>query len=357
MAFDRFWSPNEPVPGVTADNCQPTLAVLGDALHLVWSCNRILYHSVRLSNTWSLPVRIVAGEQPAMVAASDGRLHCLFANPFVGNWEIYHITFEHQRWSLPKPVSRTSGISTQPSLAANGNGSLHAVWADSTPGKPVVYYGKLDTAAVWSSAPIPNGRGCFPAIATAAGGDICVAWQDRSVQTEAFDVFCSVLHSGEWGLPDIVSNSPSAHSVKPSLAVNAQGETHLVWLEERASLYEVRHADRRQYGWSRPTTVSTGRQDCRQARIVSNPQDFLQVVWLEGNTLHHRVRPPGQDATWWVPQIAESDFRELSDLAATVGREGDLHVAWSGFCAGETRSLFYARRDAIFKPSKPKPHQ
>jgi hypothetical protein len=357
MAFDRFWSSNEPVPSVPADNYQPTLAVLGDELHMLWSSNRILYHSVRQTGSWGLPMRIVAGEQPSMVATPDGRLHCLFANPFAGNWEIYHITLDDERWSLPKPVSRTSGISTQPSLAADGNGQLHAVWADSTPGKPVVYYGKLETAAIWSSAPIPNGRGCYPTIAATAGGDVCVAWQDREPRTQAFDVLCAVLQGGGWSLPEIISNSPSAHSVKPSLAVNTQGDIHVIWLEERASLYEVRHADRRELGWSRPSTVSTGSLDCRQARIVANPQDYLQVIWLEGNTLHHRVRPPGHDATWWVPQTAESSFVELSDLAAIADRAGDLHVGWSGFAEGRGRSLFYARRDAIFKPSGPRPRQ
>ena len=354
MAFDRFWSPNEPVPGVPADNYQPTMAAHGDALHLVWSSNRVLYHSVHSASTWSTPVKIVAGEQPSIVATVNGQLHCLFANPFAGNWEIYHITYGGERWSLPKPVSRTSGISTQPSLVADGNGSLHAVWADSTPGESVIYYGSLESGVIWSCAPIPNGRGCHPTIASAAGGDICIAWQDREPKTQAFEVYCTTLHGGEWSLPDIVSKSVTAHSVRPSLAANAQGGLHLVWLEERSSLYEVRHSYRRVEGWSRPVTVSTESQDCRQTRIVANPQDFLQVIWLEGRALHHRVRPPDYDATWWVPQTAEGDFRELSDLGVTVGPEGELHVAWSGFGDSETRSLYYARRDAIFKPSRPR---
>lgn len=353
MAFDRFWSPNEPVPSVPADNHQPALAVLGDAVHLVWSSNRVLYHSVRLASAWTPPAKIVAGEQPSIVAAANGQIHCLFANPFVGNWEIYHIMFGGEHWSLPKPVSRTSGFSTQPSLVADANGSLHAVWSDSTPGHPVIYYGTLESGSIWSSVPIPSGRGCLPTIATAAGGDIFVAWQDREPRTQAFEVYCTLLHGGKWSLPDIVSNSGSAHSVRPCLAANPQGDPHLIWLEERASLYEVRHSNWRAHGWSKPVTVSTGSQDCRQARIVANPQNFLQVVWLEGSNLHHRVRPPEYDATWWVPQTAESDFRELSELAATVGPEGDLHVVWSGFGASETRSLYYARRDAIFKPSGP----
>ena len=351
MAFDRFWSPNELVPGAPADNYQPALAALGNALHLVWSSNRVLYHSMRLDGAWSPPVKIIAGEQPSLVATPDGKLQCLFSNPFVGNWEIYHMAFGGDRWSLPRPVSRTSGASTQPTLAADGDGSLHAAWADTTPGESVIYYGALGSSSIWSSEPIPNGRGCLPTIAATVGGDVCVSWQDRAPQSRAFDVYSALLHDGEWSLPDIVSDSASAHSVKPSSATNPQGGIHLVWLEEMASHYEVRHSDRRVNGWSKPVVVSMGSQDCRQARIMANPQGFLQAVWLEGNTLHHRVRPPDCDTTWWVPQTAQADYRELSDLSAVIDPTGRLHVVWSGFGDGETRALYYARRDAIFKSS------
>jgi hypothetical protein len=354
MAFDRFWSASEPVPGAPADNYQPAFAIFGDTLHLVWSSNRALYHTVRLASRWTKSVRIAAGEQPSLVAAPDGRLHCLFANPFVGNWEIYHVTFGGERWSLPRPVSRTRGISVQPALAADKEGCLHAVWTDSTPGQPVVYYGSLGASGVWSSAPIPSGRGCYPTIAVARSGDVCVAWQDRMSQTEPYDVFSSLLHEGKWSLPDIVSDSASAHSMKPSLSVNVQGNFHLVWLEQSTSLYTVHHSDRRLNGWSQPVTVSTGSQDCRQARILANPQGFFQVVWLEGNALHHRVRPPDNDTSWWVPQTAQGEYRELSDLGAVVAPTGELHVVWSGFGGGGARTLNYSRRDAIFKPSDPK---
>jgi hypothetical protein len=352
MAFDRFWSASEPVSGVPADSYQPALAVLDAALHLVWSSNRVLYHSVWSSAGWSAPKTIAAGEQPALAATAAGQLHCLFANPFLGNWEIYHVTWMGDRWSLPAPVSRTSGVSTQPALAADQDGVLHATWSDTTPGESVIYYGAC-SGPFWSSAPVPSGRGCQPSIVPTASGDICIAWQDRSRHTQAFDIYSCVLHERQWSVPDMVSDTPAAHSIRPFLAANAQGGVHMIWLEEVNSVFAVYHSDRRVNGWSQPTTVSVGSQDCRQARIVANPQGFLQVVWLEGNALHHRVRPPDLDATWWVPQIAEGDYRELSDLGTACSPTGELHVVWSAFANEGTRSLYWARRQPIFSPAVP----
>jgi hypothetical protein len=352
MAFDRFWSPNEPVPGVSADSYQPALATLGDELHLVWSSGRILYHIVRSSGMWSSPATIAAGEQPSLVATQSGELHCLFANPFVGNWEIYHIAWTGQRWSLPAPVSRTSGASTEPVLAAAPDGTLHAAWADTTPGQSIIYYGTY-SSSFWTSEPIPSGRGCRPTIAVTLYGDVCVAWQDHASQTQAFDIYCSTLQEGKWSLPDAVSDTASAHSVKPCLTSNVQGGVHLIWLEQVAPAFTVRHSDRRVNGWSQPTSVSVGSKDCRQARMVANPQGFLQAVWLEGNVLHHRVRPPDIDAAWWVPQTAIGDYRELSDLAIASSQAGELHAVWSGFGSSGMRSLYWARREPIFRPAPP----
>jgi hypothetical protein len=63
------------------------------------------------------------------------------------------------------------------------------------------------------------------------------------------------------------------------------------------------------------------------------------------------------DGEWRLPDIVSgsvsvhADYRELSDLSAIVDTTGRLHVVWSGFGDGETRALYYARRDAIFKSS------
>ena len=351
MAYDRFWSPNEPVPDVPADNCQPAVVVVGEALNLVWSSNRVLYHSVRLDTGWSSPVRIIAGEQPALAAAPDGRLHCLFANPFVGNWEIYHTTFCDGKWSLPKPVSRTSGVSSHPAVVADGDGALHAVWADTTPGESVIYYGTLGSAVDLEQCANPKRPGMLPDACRCCRGRRMRGVAGPHVPEQRVRRVLRHCAGGQWSLPDIVSDSAYAHSVKPSITTNSRGDVHLVWLEEEAALFAVRHSDRRVNGWSQPVAVSTGSQDCRQARIVANPQGYLQVVWIEGNTLHHRVRPPDYDATWWVPQTAQGEYREASDLGAVVDPTGELHVVWSGYGDGETRLLYYAQRSAIFAPA------
>ena len=192
MANDNPWSAATLVPDAGADSREPALAVIGDTLHLAWNRNKTLYHAVFDGNVWSAPVRIASGEQPALAVTPDGRLHCLFTHKFIGNYEVYHVFLQGGRWSLPEPVSRTPGISTDPAVAVAPDGSLHAAWADTTPGESTIYYGTLD-GLFWTSSPIPSGRGALPTIAITSTGDIHVAWQDRTGAAGRYDILSATL--------------------------------------------------------------------------------------------------------------------------------------------------------------------
>ena len=344
------WTAGTPITGIPADSHEPTLALVGEQLHLAWTSNRVVYHAYLTAEGWSSPVRVASGEQPTLAAAADGRLHCLFVNQFAGNYEIYHVSRADNGWSLPQNVSRTRGVSTHPTLAIAPDGALHAAWADNTPGYSVIYHGHQQ-GAFWSSVPIPSGRGSMPALTITPNGDLYVAWQDRLSATGRFEVFGSIHCDGAWSIPELVSDAPDAHSLAPRLVTNVQGGCHLVWQEEEAGIYCVRHADRRPNSWAAPVDVSETDSDCRLARITANRQGFLQAVWLEGQLLHHRVRSPEYDAAWWEAETVSSECQGLSDLALAISRAGTVHLVACGFDGAGSRCLYYIQREPVFKYS------
>ena len=232
MAPKGPWSMSMVLEVATAESREPALAILGETPHLVWNHNGQLYHAWRNTEGWSQATPVAIGEQPALAVAQDGQLHCLFVNQFAENFEIYHAWWDGARWSLPINVSRTSGASTQPVLAIGVNGSLHAAWADTTPGYSVVYYGTRDSF-FWSNRPVPSGRGAAPTIATTPDGAIFIAWQDRRSDTGNYDVFCSTYRDDTWYPPQSVSDNAGANSLSPKLAATTQGDVHLIWQEER----------------------------------------------------------------------------------------------------------------------------
>lgn len=348
MTPENPWSVRELIAGAAPGSRSPALATLGEVPHLVWTQEGVLYHASRTAEGWSAAVRVASGYQPALAATADGRLHCLFTHQFMGNAEIYHVTWDGSLWSLPQPVSRTSGASSHPALVVAPDGSLHAVWADNTPGYATIYHGRW-AGAQWSSMPIPNARGTMPALAFTPGGDLYVAWQGRLDDGGRYEVFCAVQRGKEWSLPEDVSDNPDHHSLFVGIATNVQGGCHLIWQEEEDGLYHIRHSDRRPGGWAVPVVVSSGDEDCRLPRIASIRQGFLQVVWQEGEVLRHRVRPPDYETTWWAPETASSECAGLGDLALAISPSGRAHVVWSSLDESGTSRLYYVQRAPLFR--------
>ena len=85
MAPKGPWSSSEVLEVASAESHEPAVAMLGETLHLVWNCNRQLYHAWRTTEGWSQATMVAIGEQPALAATPDGQLHCLFVNQFARN--------------------------------------------------------------------------------------------------------------------------------------------------------------------------------------------------------------------------------------------------------------------------------
>lgn len=347
MPVDPNWSPVEDLSFVPANSEQIAVAAGGGVVHLVWTQAKIIYHARRIDGVWSAPIKVAAGEQPALAVALDGVLYCAHANWFLGNRDIYVAAFSGEKWGLPALVSRTEGYSYDPALCAGTDGKLHLAWADLTPGYSAIYCGHYD-GQNWPHAPLPNGKGARPTIA-AHGSTVHVAWQDRLASSDvaAYDVLaCRQADGGEWTLPDMVSDTRDLHSLLPRIAVNSQGACHLVWQEEREGLYVIRHADLWPEGWTQPVDVSDPLYDARLAFALPNRWGQFQLLWSEGSSLKHRVRGGEPQAQWQAAEVACEACAGLSELAAAIAEKGELHAVFTRYTNGE-RHTCYLRRKAI----------
>jgi hypothetical protein len=348
MSQTSPWSRVDPVGMATGDCHDPTLAVTADTLHLVWVKGRLIHHTRYTDGVWHAPLRFAAGEQPVLAAGNDGTLHCLFANWFLGNCEIYHVSFDGERWSFPEWVSRTPGVSTQPAVAIDHEGDGHAVWSDDTPGYPVVYYAKRGQVA-WLHAPLPNVTGAQPAIAVAPAGEVYVAWQERVALIEngqvlrgPYQILSCVHKNGKWELPELVSEDRTVDALAPSLAAGPRGDVHVAWQEQHAGQFLIKYATRLAEGWSRSGPISQGESDARLPHAFADAHG-VHVLWLEGGEIKHRTRAPAPDAPWNKIETVAQDS-DLSQLSVAVAHDGEIHVAWSRFETSDWRSIRYAKR-------------
>ena len=142
-----------------------------------------------------------------------------------------------------------------------------------------------------------------------------------------------------------MSDSAGVNSLLPKLIATKQGDVHLIWQEERDSLYHVFHSDRRPNGWSQPIDVSQIAADCRLVQIAANPLGYIHAAWSDVQTISLDVRPTTLDAPWHNPETASEECYEIDGLAMAVSNARTSHIVWSALDQSDTRQLFYAQRE------------
>ncbi|MCS6846058.1 MAG: hypothetical protein NZ528_17335 [Caldilineales bacterium] len=338
-------------------SARPAIAVGPDrTVHAIWEENDRLFYRSRTGDQWTAPVSVANGRQPAAAVGSDGTLHVLYVNEFMGHTNVFAVRFREGVWSLPRLVSRTQGASLWPAVAVDGQGTVHAVWADNTPGYAVIYHARLEE--MWLYGPIPNARGTAPQIAYSSADNLLhVAWQSPAVGSELHDIYHAqgVVHA--WSLPENISAALTANAVNVALAVDAEGEVHLVWQEVTNGRSSVKYAGGRQGHWASPELVSSAGASAEDPALAITHGNQLNVVWRENNVIHFRRRS-GNDRTWRPAKPLISNNGYLSDLALAADLVGRLHLAWSARSSAGEPDVFHSTGEAslpsqVFLPTTP----
>jgi len=321
------WSAPFAIATGLPDAARPALAYTPDGqAHAMWESEGTVYYAVRNPGAaWTGAIRVAAGLSPSLALDSKGVLHAVFANQFLGNYDIFHVTLRDNRWSLPINVSRTYGVSVNPVLAAGPDGSLHAAWMDNAPGYWTIYVGSWH-GGFWSSNAIPPARGQSPSIAVSPQGVIFVAWQDRlpsqTNPTGLFEIYSSQQIAGTWTLAINVSDAPATDSIGAHVTVTPNGFGHLTWVDGGAT---VRYAFGREYYWPDPETVVQVAGAARGPRIAAANDARLHIAWDEGDI----VRVSHRDAlNWGKPEVIPAGSGTLKDVALTPTTTGGVMVGW-----------------------------
>jgi len=329
------WS--APTAIVTALNhaARPALLYTTDGTaHVVWESNGSLFYAMRPRNgSWGQAVQIAFGCSPAMVADATGTLHVVFANQFMGNYEIYYIRRQNGSWTLPVNVSHTSGTSGNPALALASDNSLYAAWMDNTPGYWTIYYGRLQ-GDFWTSEPVPHGRGESPSLAARPGGGIYLAWQDRfpasgDDSAGRFDILLSELANGQWTLPANISDTPNAESQGVHITATADEPdrrlAHLIWTEAGK---KVNYSYGTDNFWATPQSIVETSYGAHGPRILADASGtLLYAAWDEGERVRVTAAPI-MSSRWPKASPIPTTPGSFRDVVLTLIPLGGVAVAW-----------------------------
>lgn len=343
VAITPWKGPNLIANGM-ADASHPTLAYAPDGTaHAVWESGGYLFHAMRRNgDTWEAARQIWMGREPSLAVAGDGKVHLVFTNQFYNRQEIYHSQYLAGEWTLPVNVSRTSGISKHSALAVEGNSTLRAAWMDDTPGYWVIYAARW-SGGFWSSQPIPNARGQFPAVAVASNGRASFAWQERTPTvdnpTGNFNIFLCEHSTDGWSLPVNISDSSKLDAEMVSLTRAPDGMAYLVWVEGGRT---VRWSFGQGFYWPEAQTLVQAARMARGPRIAFDHGQILYVAWDEGDMVRaaYTSGPPG---TWPKPEVVMTSAGALKDVWLTGEKDGAT-LAWIQTAEPSGASIYIAQR-------------
>lgn len=346
---DSSWSTPENVSSSPGRAVNPVLVTNGsDVVHLLWEENDRIHHTLRRDGQWAVPRSIATGQRPSAGVANDGALHVIFSNEFAGRYNVFHVTWSNDIWTLPRLVSKTPGMSTFPSLAVDRAGVVHAAWADTSPGFSVIYHGWLQ--GTWLNEPLRNARGTAPVlIVDGAVDELHLAYQASGINNSAREIFHLQGQRYQWSLPENVSASAENESLGVAMACAPDGTTHLAWQEHVGSQAHIRYVNGRRSSWSQPEVVSDVVFDAREPALLVSQERQLSLTWRQVDVIAHRVRSLGA-GQWGPAKELVSNPLGLGGPALAASPAGELHLAWSGWASSSERDIFHSQHAPLMGP-------
>lgn len=326
------WSAPAPIVSKLPKAAKPTLVIAPDrTAHIVYESLGAIYHASQPpSGSWGAPRKIATGVSPSAAFDAQGRLHVVYINEFMGNYDVYHVRLTDQGWTAPIDASNTSGRSADPAIVADAGGKLHMAWMDNTSGAWAIHTGTW-SGTRWTSSPVTNGRGQSPALAMTPQQTLILAWQDRvptGIDTWGhFDIYQSERKDQFWGLPVNVSVNasvnPEADAIGVSIAVTADGFVHLAWSNDEK---QVRYNLGRGLYWPWPVDVGSPRELIRGVDLRLGDDGLLYIGWDEGTGISVAAAAPGAQV-WPTMGLPGAQSGLFSDVSLTKTAEG-MAMTW-----------------------------
>ena len=345
------WAEPLNISNTTDYSRTPAMAVDGNGVvHVVWEEGDRIYHSYGSGQNWSTPSRVATGERPAIAIDGQNRPHVVFANEIGGNFEIYYSRWDGSAWSLPRNVSSTSGVSSNPDIAIASDGTIHVVWADNTPGYSIIYHAKSTGGALWSNFPIPSANGGVPAIAIGSDDIVHVSWQNLDEEANCYDIYHSQWDGNTWSLPENISDSFNDSTIA-DMAVDGHNTVHFVWEERLGANYEIYYSGGQSFNWSVQENVSDSSANSYLPSIAIDGGGDRHVAWEEASSPHGILYRKWQAATsaWLTPEPIAANSVRRSDPALYADGFGIVHVVWAEYVADGNGDIYYSSQ-APFEP-------
>lgn len=317
---------------------------IGSAVTCVWTSLLFLLAIAPVASAeWLPPVDISEASEhtgaPQVVLDSEGNATAVW-----DRWNGLDTVVESsyrpagEGWEAPVDLSEPepegeivpgAHNASSPRIAVDRNGNVTVIWERYAGAKILIQSVDRPAGGSWTApediAEVNQGAAPEPWIAVDWEGRVTAVWKHAEVIETAFRPF-----AGDWEAPVALSGE---ESFTPEAAMDARGDTTVVWMHFDGSHYVVESAYRPEGGaWEAPTLVSEPGEEGGNPHVALDAEGDSLVVWRSagegGEFVRAAYRPRGES---WSPATSVSSPGEhVASLRDAVDPEGNAIVAWSG---------------------------
>jgi LysM repeat protein len=373
------------------------IAVLSDGqgrVHVMWSASQTeggpglaLWYARYADGRWTQPGALIrpqegVAEHPSLALVGE-RLHAVWSGGTGGQIQ-YAASFAADAYAaaswpqptwLPTPSTERDVVAAHPQIRADLAGRLHVVYAVPINQTRGIYYTRSDDGGLTWSPALPAFDAAAegwamvgePTLAVGQNGVLYVAWLRMSLvgtaRPQALYLARSIDGGATWSAPKLIAEGDL---MTPELLVAGAEEVHLIWQEASAG-YGVWHSYTRDGGdeWSLPMRV---RGLARLGGYAGAASDGMGLVYLTSVQPDASGRTQLLQATWesaneqwrleepyllpWSVQSASGAWVALEPLL------GNLEVVLQAEVAhdeGAQTELLHTRRQVSPRQALPAP--
>ena len=231
----------------------PSIAVSSDTVHVVWedqrdnaNCEIYYKRSVDGGTTWGSDTRLTINDSISWwpsIAVLGNNVHVVWREKRDGNHEIYYKRSTDGGTTWPASpagdirLTTNTAESWNPSVAVSGE-TVHVVWSDnriSSANYEIYYKRSIDNGTSWGAdTRLTNATGAshFPTVAV-EGSNVHVVWQDPgSGSNNDIHYMKSSDNGTTWSIDTNLTNVSTTTKYLPGVAAKG-GKVHVVWRDLR----------------------------------------------------------------------------------------------------------------------------
>jgi hypothetical protein len=289
------WGSDTRLTNDDSSSVQPSIAVAGAAVHVVWNDDRdgnseIYYkRSTDGGATWGSDTRLTSNAANSLypsVAVAGAAVHVVWHDDRDGNYEIYYkrSTTSGATWSSDTRLTNDTGDSYSPSVAVSG-AAVHVVWRDDRDGNYEIYYKRDPTGnpAPTVTVTAPNGGEVW-----SVGSTRSINWAHGGGVADRDSIWYSTNNGSTWSFVAekypaatthswLVPNPPTTQALVKVKAVNQFGST----TDQSDAVFTIGTTG--QPGWYSKSPMPTGAKAIKDGGWLAYDASKARVYASRGN--------------------------------------------------------------------------